>query len=191
MSTPQAQLTGLLIDCSRGNEAALRKLMPLVYGELRRLARQHLRDERAGHTLQTTALVHEAYFKLLGYSEVEWRGRAQFYRAAAQAMRRILVDHARGRKAVKRDFGQRISFNALNARADDEPEEQELDVEALDRALVNLARLDPRKASIVELRYFGGLSIEATAEVVGISPATVKREWVLARLWLFKELGKK
>jgi len=195
MSTPQPQLTGLLIDCSRGNEDALRKLLPLVYGELRQIARQHLRYERRGHTLQTTALVNEAYVKLVGYHEVEWRGRVQFYRAAAQAMRRILVDYARGRKAVKRNFGERVTLTAgVGGHKDpdlDQKLDQELDVEALDRALRDLARLDPKKASIVELRYFGGLSIEATAEAVGVSPATVKREWVLARLWLFRELGRK
>ena len=195
MSAPQPQLTGLLIDCSRGNEAARSKLLPLVYGELRQIARQHLRNERPGHTLQTTALVNEAYVKLVGYHEVEWRGRAQFYRAAAAAMRRILVDYARGRKAVKRNFGERVTLTAgIAGHKDtdlDQKLDQELDVEALDRALQTLARLDPKKASIVELRYFGGLSIEATAEVVGVSPATVKREWVLARLWLFRELSRK
>ncbi len=180
------QFTGLLIDWSRGNEAAFEQLMPIVYGELRRLARRYLRNEHLPQTLQTTALVHEAYVKLVG-GDVQWQGRTHFFRAAAQAMRRILVDHVKSRQAAKRDFGERVTLSESVASVG----EPDLDVVALDRALKTLSRFDQRRAAIVELRYFAGLSIESTAEVLGVSPATVKREWVLARLWLFKELGQK
>jgi RNA polymerase sigma factor (TIGR02999 family) len=172
---------------SHERDDTLGKLTPLVYRELRYLARQYLKNEGRRETLQTTALVHEAYFKLAGRPGTEWEGRSHFFRAAAQAMRRILVDHARARGAAKRDFGQRVSLNEDFAG----DAKQDLDVLALDKALEALSQMDPRKASIVELRYFAGLSVESTGEVLGISPATVKREWVLARLWLFNELSGK
>ena len=184
MPDPPRQLTGLLNDWSKGDEAALQKLMPMVYREMRKLARRYLRDEHRGGTLQTTGLVHEAYVKMVDHDHVQWQGRSHFFRAAAQAMRRILVDHARARAAEKRDFGQQVTLTAASGESD-----RELDVVALDAALGTLARLDERKAAIVELRYFAGLSVELTAEVLQISPVTVKREWGLARLWLFNELS--
>jgi RNA polymerase sigma factor (TIGR02999 family) len=182
-----AQFTGLLIDSSRGDKASFKKLMPIVYAELRRLARQYLRRERKGNTLQTTGLVHEAYLKLIGGVDIQWQGRAHFFRAAAQAMRRILVDHARSRQAAKRDAGERVTLTEDLGAASD----SNLDVLALDQALEALSRLDERKGAIVELRYFAGLSVEATGEALGISPATVKREWVLAKGWLYNELSAK
>jgi len=192
MPGPPRQLTGLLLDWSRGDEAAFQKLMPMVYREMRKLARRYLRDEHLAGTMQTTGLVHEAYCKMVDQDHVEWQGRAHFFRAAAVAMRRILVDHARARAAEKRDFGQQVTLTDASGLREREPgeTEQNLDVVALDKALATLAQLDERKASIVELRYFAGLSIETTGEILGISPGTVKREWGLARLWLFNELNK-
>ncbi len=192
MPGPPRQLTGLLLDWSRGDEAAFQKLMPMVYREMRKLARRYLRDEHLAGTMQTTGLVHEAYCKMVDQDHVEWQGRAHFFRAAAVAMRRILVDHARARAAEKRDFGQQVTLTEASGLREREPgeTEQNLDVVALDKALATLAQLDERKASIVELRYFAGLSIETTGEILGISPGTVKREWGLARLWLFNELNK-
>ena len=186
-------MTGLLLDWSRGDEAAFQKLMPMVYREMRKLARRYLRDEHLAGTMQTTALVHEAYCKMVDQDHVEWQGRAHFFRAAAVAMRRILVDHARARAAEKRDFGQQVTLTEASGLREREPGEsdQNLDVVALDKALATLAQLDERKASIVELRYFAGLSVERTGEVLGISPGTVKREWGLARLWLFNQLNEK
>ena len=189
MPGPPRQLTGLLLDWSRGDEAAFQKLMPMVYREMRKLARRYLRDEHLAGTMQTTGLVHEAYCKMVDQDHVEWQGRAHFFRAAAVAMRRILVDHARARAAEKRDFGQQVTLTKTSGLREPEERDQNLDVAALDKALVTLASLDERKASIVELRYFAGLSIETTGEVLGISPGTVKREWGLARLWLFNELN--
>jgi len=191
MPGPPRQLTGLLLDWSRGDEAAFQKLMPMVYREMRKLARRYLRDEHLAGTMQTTGLVHEAYCKMVDQDHVEWQGRAHFFRAAAVAMRRILVDHARARAAEKRDFGQQVTLTEASGLREREPgeTEQNLDVVALDKALATLAQLDERKASIVELRYFAGLSIETTGEILGISPGTVKREWGLARLWLFNELN--
>lgn len=180
---PSPEVTALLIDWSNGNQAALKKLLPAIYDELRYLARLHLRHERVEHTLQTTALVHEAYFRLVD-ANTAWQGRAHFFRAAAQAMRRILVDHARAVKAAKRDLGQRVTLEEGMAVSG----ESSVDLVAVDEALQSLVRLDSRKASIIELRYFGGLTIEEIAEVLEISPATVKREWVLARAWLYAEL---
>ena len=192
MPGPPRQLTALLLDWSRGDEAAFQKLMPMVYREMRKLARRYLRDEHLAGTMQTTGLVHEAYCKMVDQDHVEWQGRAHFFRAAAVAMRRILVDHARARAAEKRDFGQQVTLTEASGLREREPgeTEQNLDVVALDKALATLAQLDERKASIVELRYFAGLSIETTGEILGISPGTVKREWGLARLWLFNELNK-
>jgi RNA polymerase sigma factor (TIGR02999 family) len=189
MPGPPRQLTGLLLDWSRGDAAAFQKLMPIVYREMRRLARRYLRDERVAGTMQTTGLVHEAYCRMVDQDHVEWQGRAHFFRAAAQAMRRILVDHARKRAAEKRDFGQQVTLTAASGESESGERDQNLDVVALDKALATLAGLDERKASIVELRYFAGLSVQMTAEVLGISPGTVKREWGLARLWLFNQLN--
>lgn len=182
-----ADVTRLLADWREGDQQALEQLAPLVYDELRRLAGRYLRRERINHTLQSTALVHEAYLRLIDQSRVQWQNRAHFFGVAAQMIRRILVDHARGHQAAKRGSGvARLSLDeALDASAP-----RDLDLVALDDALETLARLDPQQSRIIELRYFAGLSIEETAEVVGVSPATVKREWASARAWLFRELNR-
>ena len=181
-------VTELLVEWTRGNQAALDQLFPIVYDELRRLARGYLREERPGHTLQPTALVHEAYLRLVDQRSVNWQNRAQFFGLAARMMRRILVNHALGRRAAKRGGDvQRIPLD----EAVDAFEAQHVDVVALDAALQALATLDVRQSQIVELRFFGGLTIEETAEVVGISPASVKREWTSAKLWLLRELDRK
>ncbi len=183
---PQQDVTGLLRRWSEGDEDALQTLMPIVYAELRRLAGHYLRLERPDHTLQPTALVHEAFLRLVGQREVVWQNRAHFFGIAAQMMRRILVDHARRRKAAKRDAATyRIERTQPEAGGalDRDPE-----LLALDEALTQLEALDPKQARIVELRFFGGLTVEETAEVAGISTATVKREWRTARAWLRREL---
>ncbi len=181
-------VTQLLVEWRNGNTAALDELFPIVYDELRRLARSYLRHERQGHTLQPTALVHEAYLRLIDQRSVSWENRAQFFGLAAQMMRRILVNHARGRHAEKRGgHVQRIPLDdALDAF-----EVRGLDVIALDAALKALHDFDPRQSQIVELRSFGGLTVEETAEVVGVSPATVKREWSAAKLWLLREMDRR
>ena len=178
-------VTRLLADWSTGDSAALEKLLPLVYNELRRQARGYLGRERRDHTLQPTALVHEAFMRLVGQREVRWQNRAHFFGVAAQLMRRILVDHARAKAAAKRGGGE-----APVAIPAPEPAEQPgVDIIALDRALTRLGELDATQARVVELRYFAGLTIEETAEVLHLSPATVKREWILARAWLYAALG--
>ena len=176
-----------LVDrATRGDAPALEALMPLVYAELRRLAAHYLKGERPGQTLQPTALVHEAYLKLLKDRPERWQNRAHFCAIAAHSMRQVLIERARARDALKRGGGQpRVTFDeGLPAAAAERP----IDVIALDAALERLAALDPHQARIVELRYFGGLSIEETADAMGISPATVKRHWAVARAWLAKEL---
>ena len=185
---PPPGVTQLLVEWRRGNQAALDELFPIVYDELRRLARSYLRQERPGHTLQPTALVHEAYLRLVGQRSVSWENRAQFFGLAAQMMRRILVNHALGRHAAKRGGDvRRIPLDdALEAL-----ESRHVDVIALDSALTALHVLDPRQSQIVELRFFGGLTVDETAEVVGISPATVKREWTAAKLWLLREIDRR
>lgn len=181
-----ADVTQLLLDWSRGDRTALNRLMPLVYEELRRLADRSLRHERSGHTLQGTALVHEAYLKLVDQRQVRWQDRAHFFAVSAQLMRRILVDHARRHGAVKRGSDKpRIALQEVDTPA---ASTSLVDWLALDRALDRLAKLDERQVRIVELRFFGGLTIEETAEVLRISPATVKNEWSLARGWLYREL---
>lgn len=187
MAAPTREdVTHLLNDWGRGNQQALDKLLPLVYDELRRLAASYLRRERPDHTLQPTALVHEAYFRLIGQREVSWQNRAHFFGIAAQAMRRILVDHARSHLYAKRGGGaQKLSLD----EAMGVPDQQGVELTALDEALNKLETIDPRQSRIIELRYFGGLSIEATAEVLGISPATVKREWSMARAWLHRQIS--
>jgi RNA polymerase sigma factor (TIGR02999 family) len=184
----QSQVTQLLLDWSDGDRAALDKLMPMVYQELRRLARYYMRRERAGHTLQTSALVNEAYLRLIDYKRMRWQDRAHFLAVAAQAMRRILIEHARSRQSARRGGAEarQVSLDEAAVLAD----EQAAEMIALDDALTSLAALDPRKSRVVELRYFGGLEIEETAEVLGISPATVKREWSTARLWLHREISR-
>ena len=183
--TPQHEITRLLADWSNGDQQALEKLTPLVYDELRRLAGRYLRQERAGHTLQSTALVHEAYLKLVGQNNVRWQNRAHFFGIAAQMIRRILVDYARARKADKRGSGaEKLSLDEAIAL----PGGQDLDLVALDDALEGLAKIDPRQSRLVELRFFAGLTIEETAEVMQMSLATAKRDWVSAKAWLSREV---
>lgn len=183
-------LTDLLEAWRRGEPGALDRVMPVVYGELRRLAARHLANERTGHTLQTTALVHEAYLRLAGHPQVDWKNRAYFFGAVATVMRRILVDHARRRVRDKRGGGLAV------VSLDEAPEPTVpaavgggLDVQALDDALDRLAAIDARQARVVELRFFSGMTIEEIAEALDVSPGTVKRDWTVARAWLFAELG--
>jgi RNA polymerase sigma factor (TIGR02999 family) len=178
------QVTQLLIRWSQGDNAACEKLFPLVYDELRRLARRCLAGERPDHTLQSTALVHEAYLRLVDHSAVRSEDRVQFLAVAAQLMRRILVDHARMRYAAKR------GGNCLTLALDDAtlPQQREINLTALDDALHELSRIDPQQAQIVEVRFFAGLSTEETSQALGISPATVKRDWAMARAWPYREL---
>ena len=183
---PSHNVTELLRDWSRGDRAALDKLVPLVYDELRRQAARYMRRESAGNTLQTTAVVHEAYLRLVDQN-VHWQSRAHFFGVAAQMMRRILVDHARAQHAAKR--GGASSRLPLEEAEEVSGEQPVADVLALDEALSRLSELDPQQGRIVELRYFTGMGIEETAEVLGISPATVKREWSTARAWLRRELS--
>jgi RNA polymerase sigma factor (TIGR02999 family) len=175
-----------LLECwSNGDREALEKLMPLVYDELHRLARRYLSRERSDHTLQSTALVHEAYLRMVDQKNVRWQNRAHFFGVAAQSIRHILVDHARSHLAAKRGAGAaKLSLDEAIGL----PEKKEVDLLALDQALEGLAALDPQQGRIVELRFFGGLSIEETAEVLHISPATVKRDWVMAKAWLYQNL---
>jgi RNA polymerase sigma factor (TIGR02999 family) len=184
--TQPQEVTQLLLAWSQGDRAALDRLIPLVSTELHRLAHHYMRRERAGHTLQTTALVNEAYVRLVDASRVEWRDRAHFFAVSANLMRRILVDFARKRRYQKRGGG--AVMIALDE--DDIPGPQPgPDIVALDAALEALAAFDPRAASIVELRFFGGLTVEEAAEVVGVSPRTIKREWAAAKAWLLGEMG--
>jgi RNA polymerase sigma factor (TIGR02999 family) len=179
-------VTALLDDWSRGDHRALDRLLPLVYAELRRIAARQLRHERAGHTLQPTALVHEAYLRLVKQRTVDWQNRAHFYGVAAQVMRRILVDHARRQAARKRgDHAQRVPLDEVAETATP----TEIPVLALDHALTRLAQLDPGLARIVELRAFGGLTIDEAAHVLRVSPSTAKREWRTAKAWLTHELA--
>jgi len=185
--TSQENVTGLLLKWSKGDEQALHELMPLVYAELRRLAGIYLHRERAEHTLQSTALVHEAFMRLVNQRGVEWKNRAHFFGIASQMIRRILVDYARGQQADKRGAGAvKLSLD----EGIDVPDRKDLDLVALDDALAKLAELDPMQSRIVELRFFTGLSIDETAEVLGTSPSTVKREWAIARGMLYRELSK-
>jgi len=182
---PRHDVTELLLRWRNGDQHALEQVLPLVYDELRRLARRHLRNEQPGHTLQSTALVHEAFLRMVDQN-AEWQNRAHFFGIAAQMMRRVLVDHARSRSAAKRGDGVRkVTLDAGIAA----PVAGGVDVEALDEALKNLGKLDPRQEKIIELRFFAGLSIEDTSEVMQLSPATVKREWATARAWLYRELS--
>ena len=182
------QISKLLLDWGRGNQEAREALIPVVYDELRRLARARLWRERPDHTFESAALVNEAYLRLVRQQSPNWRNRTHFFAAAAQLMRHILVDHARGRRAAKRGAGApRLALDPEIAPA---REQREIDVVALDDALTRLANMDPEQGRLVELRYFGGLSIEETAAVMGTSPATVKREWATARAWLKRELKK-
>ncbi len=177
-------VTRLLIDLQQGKDGAADELVPMVYGELHNLAVHYMRLERGDHTLQPTALVHEAYMRLVDQRNASWQNRSHFFGIAAQAMRRILVDHARRKRAGKREGGDRVTLDASVAEAP----ERSVDLIALDDALTRLAELDPRQARVVELRFFGGLDIEQTAESLGISPATVKRDWTFARAFLQREM---
>lgn len=178
----QSAVTELLIAWSDGRREALDDLMPLVYADLRRVAAGYMQRELVGHALQPTALVHEAYVRLIDQKQVKWRNRAHFFGVAASMMRRILVDHARRRRAEKRGGNwERVTLAENEAAADSA---REIDVLALHESLERLAAFDPQQERIVELRYFGGLTIDETAEVVGISPATVVREWTIAKAWL-------
>lgn len=184
-TTPTGEVTQLLLDWGGGDRAALDKLVPAVYQELRRLARHYMRGERAGHTLQTSALVNEAYMRLVDYKNARWQNRAHFFAVAAQAMRRILVDHARANRAAKRGAGgQKVSLDEAAVLSDERAEE----LIALDDALTKLEQLDERKSRIVEMRYIGGLSVEEVAEVLGVSPRTVEREWRSAKAWLHRAI---
>ncbi|HYP28195.1 MAG TPA: sigma-70 family RNA polymerase sigma factor [Blastocatellia bacterium] len=186
MSPSPQEVTQLLIDWRNGDRDALDKLMPIVYEELRRLAHRYMSRERPDHTLQTSALVNEAYLRLANQKNVEWQNRAHFFAIAANVMRRLLVNHARSRGYAKRGGGARqvtLDEQALMSR------ERDAELVALDEALGRLTAIDPRKGQIVELRYFGGLSVEEVAEVLGISDITVKREWGKAKAWLYRELS--
>jgi RNA polymerase sigma factor (TIGR02999 family) len=180
------EITLMLQEWSAGNREALDQLMPLVYEELRRQAARYLRNERSGHTLQTTALIHEAYLKLVDQREVNWQNRAHFYGIAAEMMKRILLDHAKARHREKR--GGNAENLPLNEAFYVAADEKRIDLIALDEALSRLAKMDERQARIVEFRYFGGLSVEDTAEVLSISVATVKRDWSSAKAWLRLEI---
>ena len=187
METTPQQVTQLLVEWSNGDQEALEQLTPLVYGELRRLAGRYLRKERPDHTLQATALVHEAYLRLIDQRNVRWQNRAHFFGVAAQMIRRILVDHARSRHAAKRGaMAPKLSLDEAIAL----PDRKEFDLVALDDALNSLAKIDPQQARIVELRFFTGLTVEETAEVLSISPATVKRDWVTAKAWLYRDISR-
>lgn len=181
-------VTQLLLEWRNGNERALDRLMPLVYDELRRLAASYMRRERPDHTLQPTALLNEAYLRLVDQTRIAWQGRAHFFGIAAQMMRRILLDHARQLKAAKRGSGgSKLPLEAALG----EPERQDVDVIALDEALTRLEELDPRQSRVVELRFFAGLEVNEVAEVLGISRATVNREWAIARTWLYREISRR
>lgn len=183
---PAREITRLLNELGSGRPELVNQLMPLVYDELRTLAHQKLQFERDGHTLNTTALVHEAYIKLVNQERVVWKNRAQFMAVASQAMRRILVDYARRHKAEKRGGG--VSDVGLDEVPDLMSDERADSLLALDEALTRLTDIDERQSQIVECRFFGGMSIKETAKFLEISPATVKREWSVARAWLFREL---
>ncbi len=181
-------VTQLLVNWRNGDETALDQLMPIIYDELHRLAKRYMSRERRNHTLQTTALVNEAYLRLVGQGQAEWQNRAHFFGVAAQVMRHVLVDHARSRQYAKRGGeAQQVTLDDNLAIS----HEDQIEVLALDEALNRLAALDERKGRIVELRYFGGLSVEETAEVLELSAITVKRDWLKAKAWLYRELSQR
>ena len=186
MARPSIAVASMIDHARQGDERALATLMPLVYDELRRLAARYMRRERPGQTLQATALVHDAYLRLLQDSQLSWQNRAHFFGIAARSMRQILIERARARGAAKRGGNRvRVTFEPGLIAADSPT----LDIEALDEALTRLAAFDAELARVVEVRFFGGLSIEETAEALDISPATVKRRWTLAKAWLAREIG--
>ncbi len=179
-------VTLLLRKVSDGDENAPEKLLPLIYDELRKLAQGYMRNEREDHTLQATALVHEAYIRLVDWENVSWENRAHFFAVAAQVMRKILVDHARKKRAGKRNFGQKVALDEAVSFAS----KREVNLIALDDALEGLEKIDKLQAKIVELRFFGGLTIEETAHTLKISDSTVKREWTVAKAWLHREISR-
>jgi RNA polymerase sigma-70 factor (ECF subfamily) len=184
---PTAQVTNLLVAWGRGDDAAFERLIPLVHAELRRIAKRHMGHERNGHTLQPTALVNEAYLKLIDAQRVQWQDRAHFFAMSSRLMRRVLVDAARARGYQKRGGGaHQVTLDEGRIGA----KQPAADVVALDDALVALAAIDERKSQVVEMRYFGGLSVEETAEALGVSVRTIKRDWTMAKLWLLRELKK-
>jgi len=181
------QVTKLLLAWGQGNDAALDEFLPLVHQELRRLARRYMFGERAGHTLQTTALVNEAYLRLVNAREVNWQNRAHFFALSARLMRRILVDSARARRGQRRGGGNpKVTLDEALVG----PQEKGQDLVALDGALKALSKVDPRKSRVVELRFFGGLNVEETAEALKVHPNTVLRDWRLAKIWLKREISK-
>lgn len=191
---PAGEVTQLLLRWRAGDEAAFAALVPLVYEELRSMARRHLNRERGAHTLQRTALVHEAFLRMVDQTQVDWQSRSQFFGVASQMMRRVLVDHARRRGAAKRGANPaRVDLDAVLAAEDSgagaAPAEDVVDFEAVHQALERLETLDPDQGRLVELRFFGGLSIHEAAEIMEISPATAKREWAIARAFLQRELS--
>jgi RNA polymerase sigma-70 factor, ECF subfamily len=188
MTLSAAEVTQLLSDWNNGDREAFDRLMPLVYDELRRMARRYMARESPDHTLQTTALINEAYLKLVGQQEKHWQNRAHFFGFAAQAMRHILVDHARAHRQVERGGGApEVPLDEAMTISS----ERAAELVALDDALKDLARLDARKSQIVELRYFAGLSIEETGDLLNISPVTVRRDWALAKGWLYREMSQR
>jgi RNA polymerase sigma factor (TIGR02999 family) len=192
--TRPADVTALLVAWGRGDKAAHEELIAVVYDELRRMARRRLKGEPADHSLAATVLVHETYLKLVDQKQVRWQNRAQFFALSARLMRRVLVDHARARKAAKRGGRERpvqlTDSGILLATARARVQPSDIDVLALDEALGRLKAVGPRHSALVELRFFGGLSIEEAADVLEVSPATVKRDWTLARAWLHRELAR-
>jgi len=188
MTSSPNDVTQLLVAWGKGDQAARDELMPLVYAELHRLAHRHIKRERPGHTLQTSALVNEAFVRLVDQRDVHWQSRAHFFGIAAQMMRRILVDYARKRRFAKRGGNQlQVSLNEELVAAN----QRSAEVVLLDDALTQLAEIDERKSKVVELKFFGGLSIEETAEVLGVSPGTVMRDWTLAKAWLRRAMSRK
>ncbi|MBP6004649.1 MAG: sigma-70 family RNA polymerase sigma factor [Pyrinomonadaceae bacterium] len=183
MSNPD-EVTILLNQMTAGSDTAPDELLPLVYEDLRRLARAYFARENSDHTLQATALVHEAYIRLVNWENVSWQNRAHFFAVAAEVMRKILIDHARKRNAQKRSGGQRIILDDAVSL----PDSKDFDILKLEEALTDLEKVDPRQAKIVELRFFGGLSIEETAYILDISETTVRREWTFAKAWFQREL---
>ena len=181
---PGGEVSGLLRAWSRGDQSALERLTPIVYHELHRLASRYMRRERSGHSLQTTALVNEAYMRLVHYRRMQWQNRAHFFAVAAQLMRRILVEHARRHNLTRGGGLAHVSLDEAPVIGGSE----DADLAALDDAMNALERIDPRKVQVVEMRFFGGLSVEETAEVLKVSPVTVKRDWRTARPWLYREL---
>jgi len=189
MTLTADDLTGLLIEWGQGDKAALDRLTPLVYDEIRRIAHRYVQREREGQTLQTTALVNETYMRLAGSAKIEGKNRAHFYAVTAQVMRRILIDHARRRHYVKHGGeAQRVAFDEAAKETALMSQPRAAELLALDEALDELAKLDLRKSQVVELRYFGGLNIEETARVLDVSPMTVRRDWRAAKAWLYKKV---